>query len=272
MMEVSEQLPKRNSSSNWMIVGGIILVILGITSFVLSSLQVWPFLPEDTFEADNNNFLSSDSTVPTLNVPQLPKKTSSGVIPAFTQSPNTTPSGTQIIGTPEPTSIITPEPTENITYVPDRIIIPSINLDAPIVHATNGKLSVDKQKFDSWQAPDEMAVGWHDTSMTLGLPGNTVLDGHNSYMVGGEVVDGIFANLVNVKPGDDLVLYSGDKGFHYIIAVKMLFKERWQPVSVRIENSRWLGHSDDERITLVTCWPKKSNTHRLIVVALPYQN
>jgi LPXTG-site transpeptidase (sortase) family protein len=27
--------------------------------------------------------------------------------------------------------------------------------------------------------------------------------------------------------------------------------------------------STDERLTLITCWPYETNTHRLIIVALP---
>jgi sortase (surface protein transpeptidase) len=36
-----------------------------------------------------------------------------------------------------------------------------------------------------------------------------------------------------------------------------------------MENTAWIGPMDDERITLVTCWPETSNTHRLVVVAEP---
>ena len=38
---------------------------------------------------------------------------------------------------------------------------------------------------------------------------------------------------------------------------------------MREENGRWIQPSDDERLTLVTCWPADSNTHRLILVAVP---
>lgn len=41
-------------------------------------------------------------------------------------------------------------------------------------------------------------------------------------------------------------------------------------VDVRMDNARWILPSTDERLTLVTCWPAKSNTHRLIIVASPH--
>jgi len=38
-----------------------------------------------------------------------------------------------------------------------------------------------------------------------------------------------------------------------------------------LQNARWIMASSDERLTLVTCWPAYSNTHRLILVAKPIQ-
>jgi hypothetical protein len=50
----------------------------------------------------------------------------------------------------------------------------------------------------------------------------------------------------------------------------MIFEEKDQPLDVRLENARWILPSEDERITLVTCWPQDSNTHRLVIVAVPF--
>jgi hypothetical protein len=69
--------------------------------------------------------------------------------------------------------------------------------------------------------------------------------------------------------GDTFTILSGAKQFNYIIANKMILPEKDQPLSVRLENSRWIMPSTDERVTLVTCWPATSNTHRLILVAVP---
>ncbi|HOG80388.1 MAG TPA: sortase, partial [Anaerolineaceae bacterium] len=49
----------------------------------------------------------------------------------------------------------------------------------------------------------------------------------------------------------------------------MILPERNQPVEQRIENARWIEPSVDTRLTLITCWPYESNTHRLVVVARP---
>jgi sortase A len=97
----------------------------------------------------------------------------------------------------------------------------------------------------------------------LGIPGNTVLNGH--HFVYGEV----FGGLVDLKEGDLIQVYSGQTVFVYRIKLKMLLRELNEPVEVRYANARWIMPSSDERLTLVTCWPKTGNSHRLIIVAFP---
>jgi len=154
---------------------------------------------------------------------------------------------------------------ENPT-IPDRIVISSINLDAPVVSADFNFTKVDGETFGQWQAPSMYAAGWHPDSTLLGKRGNTVINGHHNEF--GEV----FGKLVDVKVGDIVDVYSRGEKFSFVIANYMILPERFQPVSVRLENARWINSTDDVRLTLVTCWPKLSNTHRLILVARPIAN
>jgi sortase A len=66
-------------------------------------------------------------------------------------------------------------------------------------------------------------------------------------------------------------IYSHGVKYTFIIANRMILQERFVSTETRLENARWLSRSDDIRLTLVTCWPKFSNTHRLILVARPYE-
>jgi sortase A len=93
--------------------------------------------------------------------------------------------------------------------------------------------------------------------------GNTVINGHHN------VWGHVFGRLIYVQPGDRIILYSGDEEFNYTVVQTMILEEENQPISVRIENARWLLPSPDERVTLVTCWPQTNFTHRLVVIALP---
>jgi len=150
--------------------------------------------------------------------------------------------------------------------IPDRIIIPEINLDAPVVIARAVTTTIDKKEYVQFLVPEKFAAGFHENSAPLGEMGNTVLSGHhNAY---GEV----FANLYKLKTGDIINLYSKGTLYQYIVTNTMILKEKDEPLDVRLENARWILPSDDERLTLVTCWPHESNTHRLIVVAIPLQN
>jgi len=148
-------------------------------------------------------------------------------------------------------------------YIPDRIVIDSIKLDAPVIIAANKSIELKDQWFEQWLAPDEFAVGWHDHSAPLGITGNTVLNGHHNEF--GKV----FANLVYLEDGDLIQVYSGNKSFWFEVSEMMVLNEREASIEKRMENARWIGETADDRLTLVTCWPKRSNTHRLIVVAYP---
>jgi sortase A len=39
----------------------------------------------------------------------------------------------------------------------------------------------------------------------------------------------------------------------------------------RIKNGRFMQPTEDERLTIITCWPPTNNTHRLAVIAKPAQ-
>ena len=142
---------------------------------------------------------------------------------------------------------------------PTRLVIPAIQLDAPV--ETVGWHTVDG--VSQWDVPDTYAAGWLMTSAPLGQPGNTALTGHHN--IGGEV----FRNLVKLQPGDRITLYANDQPFFYEVASRRILPERGQPDEVRRANARWIQPTDDERITLITCWPYTSNTHRLVIVAKP---
>jgi LPXTG-site transpeptidase (sortase) family protein len=152
---------------------------------------------------------------------------------------------------------------QNIGLPPDRLVIPSIILDAPIVPVHYKDIESGGEVYHQWRVPGEFAAGWQDESVLLGLPGNTVLNGHhNAYGM-------VFKNLVKVSIGDLISVYSGGTEFRYEVAAKMLLPERGQKLETRMENARWMQTSTDERLTLVTCWPADNNTHRVIIVAFP---
>lgn len=187
-------------------------------------------------------------------------------IPGEGQSPSLAPPAdlpeTPLLGpnqTLPPQPAVPPDIIDPSAQRPTRIVIPSVRLDAPI--ETVGWSLV--AGVSAWDIPNHFAAGWLKTSAPLGVPGNTVLDGHHN--IAGEV----FRYLVNLKPGALIEVYSNDQIFSYKVTLMRILPDRDQPIEVRRQNAEWIQPTSDERLTLVTCWPYTSNTHRLIVVAMP---
>lgn len=147
--------------------------------------------------------------------------------------------------------------------VPTRIVIPTIGVDAPVVVSSWHTTVVDGQVLVTWDVPQMYAAGWHETSAPLGVPGNTVLNGHNTGH--GEV----FRDLYRLQPGAPVVVYAGDRPFSYVVSETLILREAGQPLSVRQQNARYIMSTEDERLTLVTCHPYGSTRDRLIVIAVP---
>jgi sortase A len=164
---------------------------------------------------------------------------------------------------PTPQSDAPVEPTRDPGLAPDRIVIARIDLDATVIPVESEPLEYEGEIYEQWLAPGYRAVGWHNTSVGLGVPGNTVLNGHHN--IKGEV----FRDLYQLQTGDQIDLYSGDRVFQYLVVYTAVLPERNQPLEVRLANAEWIQSTEDERITLITCWPYESNTHRVVVVAVP---
>ena len=189
--------------------------------------------------------------------------------PFPTASPRPIPTPTE---TPAPTitamptaSPLPPSPTPAVTtvYTPSRIIIPSVNIDGSIVPAG---LEIDETAGVPQSArvvPEATRAGWHDTSAPLGVPGNTVINGHNW------PENGIFRELYKVEPGALVMLYSGEKVFGYEVVEAIIVQEAGQPIEVRQANASRLMPTDDERVTIITCHPYGGTRDRLIVTAKP---
>lgn len=150
--------------------------------------------------------------------------------------------------------------------VPARMLIPSINLDTPIVLAEQDEIESEGVTYAQWKAPNHFAGGWHRDSAGLGQIGNTVINGHHN--INGEV----FKDLDKLTEGDRISIYGEDEQrYAYLVTNVMILEERDVPLAERLNNARWILPSEDERLTLITCWPYYSNTHRLVIVAKPLE-
>ncbi len=242
-----------------LLIAGMILVIFGL-------MPPGSMVPEDETLYDPELVSTQVSTE--TNIPLLPTPTRA--VPVI--QPSVTPTtlvfeSLERSQSPLPTSTGAPQipATTQITpAVPIRLVIKSINLDTPVVNATWRKVLYEGYVFDQYKAPKN-AAGWHPNSAMLGEVGNTVINGHNN--IDGEV----FRYLDQVQVGDYIQVYSKDQVFIYEVTNSMKLLEAGASSKQRMQNASWIGESNDERLTLVTCWPYDSNTYRLIVVAKPVE-
>jgi LPXTG-site transpeptidase (sortase) family protein len=208
--------------------------------------------------------LEVQAPIPTALASVTPSPTPDAAPPEEGEVPE--PSASVEVVPPEP---LPDAPTATPTVVwtgtaPVKLSIPGISLEAPVVPIGWKIERIGGQDQAIWDVPDSRAAGWHNTSVPLGVSGNTVLNGHNT--ANGEV----FRDLYKVEVGNQLFM-TGEDGEVYVYRIeeKYILREAGQPLSVRIENARYIQNTLDERITLVTCHPYGSLANRLIVIAYP---
>lgn len=107
------------------------------------------------------------------------------------------------------------------------------------------------------------AAGWLQNSAVPGAHGNTVISGHNN------INGAVFRDLWKLQNGDLIYLNADHERFSYVIEDVYILPEEHANEAQRAQSAAYIGQSGDERLTLVSCWPPTSNTHRVFVVAKP---
>lgn len=144
-----------------------------------------------------------------------------------------------------------------------RLMLPTIELETPIVELGWHPARNDAgQIFSEWDVADN-AAGWHINSALPGQGGNVVLSGHNN------IRGAVFRELDRLKKGDEAIIWYGSRKYTYTVERVMIVPEKYASQEQRTQNAAWIGPFDDDRLTLVSCWPRDDNSHRIIVVAHP---
>lgn len=149
------------------------------------------------------------------------------------------------------------------SQMPEELLIPAIGLKTSVVElgwSTNQ--NKDGYVFSEWDVA-EYAAGWHKNSARLGEIGNIVMSGHNN------ILGAVFRELDQLRRGDTITLRAGETQQNYVVDQVMIVPEKYATPEQRKANASWIGQFDDTRLTLVSCWPRDDNTHRIIVVAYP---
>jgi sortase A len=146
--------------------------------------------------------------------------------------------------------------------IPTRIVIERLRVDAAIEPVGPSNKLVGKGAVE-WDAPKNRNVGWHDYSGRLSDGMNIVLNGHNN------IYGGVFRKLYTLKPGDVVRLSAASVERSYAVVEVRRVLERGQPLAVRMKNAEAIQPMQDDRLTLISCWPETGNSHRIIVIARP---
>ena len=146
---------------------------------------------------------------------------------------------------------------------PVHLAAPAIGLDTAVKPLGWRQVQEGDKEVSIWHMVDK-AAGWHLNSVVPGQVGNAVISGHNN--IGGSV----FRNLNRLQPGDEItVLTNVGTALAYTVAEVQIVPEKYASAAQRAANAQAISTTSDERLTLITCWPANSNTHRVIVVAQP---
>lgn len=159
--------------------------------------------------------------------------------------------------TPTPIPTATPPPLPAI-----RMFIPAIDLNTSITEIFPTEILKRSEGTFIWEPPD-FAVGHFESSGKPEEGGNIVFIGHNNTQ--GEV----FRDLDHLTIGDEVILYTVEKEFHYyvqkIVFVPYLGSEEQGDAALQSYSSPQTA----ETVTLISCWPYATNSHRIVVIAIP---
>ena len=185
---------------------------------------------------------------------------------------------------PPPAATAVPSATPVLASVPVRLVIPDLKMDVPVVEMGWRVVQTADGPRSDWVIPKNEA-GHHINSALLGDADNVVISGHNNIF--GEVFKPIsfawdnasrvqvdnFTDRSDLLNGRTIELFdAAGQEFKYTIAAFYRLKDTGVTTEQRIANGRFMEPTDQAQVTIITCWPPTSNTHRLVVVAVPATN
>lgn len=129
--------------------------------------------------------------------------------------------------------------------------IERLGIDVPVVEVT----SVKDGKGWYWPVPDEAAAHLAGTA-NPGEPGNIAITGHVDTRSG----PGVFWRLLEIRPGDEVTVWSAAGSFVYRVTEVRVVPEDDRTV---------LRQGASEVLTLLTCIPDGRYDRRLVVRAEP---
>jgi sortase A len=210
-----------------------VLAVAGLIGILISGLGILQDLNEEVASALVQETLTPTPLVMAVVLP-------SGHMPPDAQG-NTRPNTDEIPAHLQPmvqSLANLPVP----TAAPDQAIrlqIPAIKIDAPVVQG------------DGWEQLKK-GVGQNISSANPGQAGNVILSAHN------DVYGELFRNLDKLQPGDQVVLYTQQRQYTYVVDRTAVV----EPTAVEV-----MASTGSPTVTLISCYPYLVDKQRIVVFA-----
>lgn len=231
--EQGETTPPRRRWMDRLLMGIEVLAVIGLIFILFNGLGILRDLNREVAAA-----LVQETVAPTPLVTAV-------VLPSGHTPPdasgNTRPNDTEIPEHLRPVvqSIANlPVPTPGLETA-IRIQIPAIGVDAPVVQG------------DGWEQLKK-GVGQYIGSANPGQRGNVVLSAHN------DIFGELFRYLDRLQPGDQVILYTQQKQYIYIVT----HTEIVEPSRVEV-----MAPTSEPTATLISCYPYLVDDQRIVVFA-----
>jgi len=131
-----------------------------------------------------------------------------------------------------------PAPTQGPEHA-RRILVPAIGVDAPVVEG------------DDWESLKKGA-GHHVGSANPGERGNSVISAHN------DIYGEIFRRLPELSIGDEVTVQTVSTSYTYVVEQTRIV----EPTEVSVMDA-----TSTPVLTLISCYPYRVDTHRIVVMA-----
>jgi sortase A len=224
---------KRRRVMDRILLGVEVLAVVGLVAILLSGLGMLRDLNSEVAAALNP---LTPTPTPLIMAVVLP----SGHTPPDAQG-NTAPNEAEIPEHLRPmmqSLANLPIPTPGLEQA-IRIQIPGLKIDAPVVQG------------DGWEQLKK-GVAQHIGSADPGQSGNVVLSAHN------DVYGELFRNLDKLQPGDQVVLYTQQRQYVYVVDRTELV----EPTAVEV-----MASTGAPSVTLISCYPYLVDKQRIVVFA-----
>lgn len=146
--------------------------------------------------------------------------------------------------------------------LPIRIEIPVLGIESQVVAVGWHTENISESHKVLWHTPGE-AAGFLVSSSAPGQGGNAVFYGHHN------IHGNVFRGLDKLLAGDAVRVVNSISVLEYKVESVELFPERDVSAAEKLAHLDFFASTSREQLTILTCWPFETNTHRVVVVARP---